>query len=89
MLHIRFNIVKYFHTVTVSTDEDESEEEFIDVALHVTFPRRPQIYRPRPNYFTELRDYEFIERFRLSKEAVIFLVNRIQHQISSLTTRFV
>jgi len=69
-------------------DDSDSEEEFIDLMLHVTYPRRPKKYRHRPCYFQELGNHEFLDRFRLSKEAVLFIVNKIRNEISSMTTRY-
>lgn len=70
-------------------EDEDSEEEFVDMMLHIAFPRRPKIFRKRVDYFTELRDNEFFDRFRLSKDAVLYVVNKIRSKIQSPTTRHV
>lgn len=67
--------------------EEDSDEEFLDLMLHLAFPRQPKVYRERVDYFTELRDYEFIQRFRLSKAVVLHIVDKIRPKIQSMTTR--
>lgn len=59
-------------------DDSESDEEFVDATLVAAFPRRPQVYLHRKEYFLELRDDEFIDRFRMSKEAVLCVVDKIR-----------
>lgn len=51
--------------------------------------RRPRIFRRRPNYFEEYRDFEFLKRFRLSKETVQVLIAEIGPQIAPTVYRYV
>lgn len=71
------------------SDDESDDDEFMDAMLHAIFPRRPKVYRPRTDYFVELRDFEFLERFRLSKEATTWVLAKIRSEIASMTTRFV
>lgn len=54
-------------------EEEENmtdDEDLIEFAVLIAFPKRKKIFRNRPDHFTALRDDEFIDRFRLSKTTV-------------------
>lgn len=40
--------------------------------------RRPRIYRERPDFFAKYDDVDFFRRYRLSKESVLFLLEKIK-----------
>lgn len=40
--------------------------------------RRPRIYRERPDFFAKYDDVDFFRRYRLSKESVLFLLEKIE-----------
>ena len=67
-------------------DADE-EEDFHSLVMLVTFPRKARVFRQRIDAFSLYSDNEFIDRFRLSKDCVKFLVDRLRHRISSRTMR--
>lgn len=39
--------------------------------------RRPRVYRVRPDFFAKYDDVDFFRRYRLSKESVRFLLEKI------------
>ncbi len=45
--------------------------------LPLAFPKRVKTYLSQIGYFLSLKDNEFIDRFRLSKEIVLFVVDKI------------
>ncbi|CAH2099346.1 unnamed protein product [Euphydryas editha] len=49
--------------------------------------RRPRTYQNREDLFNKYNDYEFMERFRFSKAAVIEILSKIQNNISPQTHR--
>ena len=64
------------------------DEDFLELAVLVAFPRRAKHFIPRRNYFFELRDDLFFERFRLSKHVVMHVLDKFRHEISSPTNRY-
>lgn len=72
------------------TDEnDEAIDDFDNLAELVAFPRRAKIIRKRPDHFKVWRDDEFLNRFRLNKDTVNFLLRIIEPKIASQTSRYV
>jgi hypothetical protein len=68
--------------------ESSEDEDFLEFAILVAFPRRAKTFFPRRNYFIELGDDQFFERFRLSKIVVMHVLNKFRHEISSPTNRY-
>ncbi len=66
-------------------EELTDDEDFMDVAVIIAFPRRRKVIRPRPDHFTIWRNDEFVDRFRLSKNTTWFLIDRLRNTISSPT----
>lgn len=66
-------------------DSDFEDEEFENLAILVAFPRQLKVFRSRIDHFTNWRDNEFFDRFRLSKYTVRFLVDLISDRICSHT----
>ncbi|XP_011858462.1 PREDICTED: putative nuclease HARBI1 [Vollenhovia emeryi] len=64
-------------------DEDDEEMEQGERVPRVLRVRH--MFRPRINYFEELDEKRFVYRFRLSKQSVIMLLNRIQHRLEHVT----
>lgn len=78
-----------FHSNTMSEDEDfTDDEDFIELALIVAFPRKKKTFIERPNHFTKWRDEQFFSRFRLSKHTVYFILEQIKENITSPTNRY-
>ncbi|KAL6977982.1 hypothetical protein U1Q18_050572, partial [Sarracenia purpurea var. burkii] len=69
-----------------SEDSDSEDEDFLELVLLIQFPRRRKIFHQRKDYFNELPDEDFFQRFRLSKTTVQFLIEKLRDQISSRTT---
>ncbi|XP_018578523.1 uncharacterized protein LOC108916714 [Anoplophora glabripennis] len=63
------------------------EEDFLQLVNIIAHPRAPKTYRNRQNHFEIWNENEFIKRFRLSKNAVRFIIENIENQISSHTDR--
>lgn len=70
-------------------DENEADDDFVNLAELVAFPRRAKVIRDRPDHFQVWRDYEFLNRFRLSKDTVKFILHIIEPKIKSQTNRLV
>lgn len=68
-------------------DEITDDEDFLEFALLIQFPRNRKIIRQRPDHFEKWRDFEFLERFRLSKNTVRFIIDKLRGAISSPTNR--
>jgi len=72
------------------SDTEESNEaidDFEHLAELVAFPRRAKIIRKRPDHFKVWRDDEFLNRFRLNKDTVKFILRIIESKIVSKTSR--
>lgn len=67
------------------SDGDSDDDEFMEFVLLITFPRRRKVVRQRPDHFEMWRDHEFLERFRLAKNTVRFIVDKLRNAISSRT----
>lgn len=68
---------------------EEDDDDFLEFAALIAFPRRPQIYRQRPDHFTIWRENEFFDRFRMSKNTVRFILHLIENRIRSPTDWYV
>ncbi|XP_031331955.1 putative nuclease HARBI1 [Photinus pyralis] len=60
------------------------DEEIINF---VERPRRRKQFRQRKNHFEEWDDEAFLDRFRLSKDCILAILEQIEEQISYLTDR--
>lgn len=73
-------------TMADQLDELTDDEDFKNFALFVAFPRRrSRVVRQRPDHFEMWGDFEFLERFRLSKNTVRFIVDKLRNVITSPT----
>lgn len=61
-------------------EDSDSDEEYI--------PRRPRWIRERNDYFDNYDDRDFAVRFRLSKEATLSLLSKIEHQLEYNSSRY-
>lgn len=70
-----------------STDSmmETSSDDEEDIIFRI---RRPKIYKQRVDTFEAWSDLEFFIRFRLSKAAVLELLNHIRNDISSISNRY-
>ena len=66
---------------------DEDDEE-IEQDVRVLRVLQHQV-RLRINYFEELNENEFVNRFRLSKQSVTMLLNRIHDQLEHVTNWYI
>ncbi|XP_026740914.1 putative nuclease HARBI1 [Trichoplusia ni] len=51
------------------------------------FCPRPRWFKERPNYFEEYDEHDFVIRFRLSKEATLSLLAKIEHRLEYTSDR--
>lgn len=65
----------------LDSDDDREIINFID------YERRPYILKERIDLFMTLDDKDFIMRFRLKKETVLNLLEKIEGQLESVTDR--
>lgn len=77
------HIMVFFEDSYSSLDD----EDLFDLALIIAFPRRSKIIRPRINHFEKWLDQKFIDRFRLSKDTTLFVLDLIKDHISHPTIR--
>lgn len=63
--------------------DDEDFVEAVEVLINAR--RHPKKYRDRMDHFVKWNDKEFVQRFRLSKQGVRFIINQVETQISSPT----
>lgn len=68
---------------------DEDDEEMEQDARVPRVRQLQQMIRLRINYFEELSENAFVDRFRLSKQSVTMLLNRIYHQLEHFTNWYV
>lgn len=68
--------------------EGDSDDSLFELAELVAFPRQAKVIRDRPDHFQTWRDDEFLQRFRLTKNTVKFILDVIETEIAS-TDRFV
>lgn len=75
----------------MSEDQDQDltdDEDFVEFAMLVAFPRRRKMFLQRSNHFVKWRDDQFFNRFRLSKNSVYYVLDHIKERISSPTNRY-
>jgi len=77
------DIVNYFDI----DDENEADDDFVHLAELVAFPRRAKVIRERPDHFNVWSDEEFLNRFRLKKDTIKFILRLIEPKIKSQTSR--
>ena len=65
------------------SSESDDDFEFIN-NLNA---RMPRTFAPRPNFLEILDDFEFLRRFRMSKESFQFLLTKISNKILPTTAR--
>lgn len=65
--------------------DDEDMLELIDV---IDRQRSRKTFREREDHFTKWNDLEFVSRFRLSKNGVRFVLDRIENAIAHPTQRY-
>ncbi|CAF4819352.1 unnamed protein product [Pieris macdunnoughi] len=63
------------------------EDEFDEYFDRITTPRRNPVFQNRTNYMETLDETDFRTRFRLTKEAVMFVYSMIEETISAPTER--
>jgi len=63
------------------------DEDFMEFALLIAFPRKKKVFHERPNHFQKWNQREFFARFRLSKLTTQYILGLIEDKISSPTTR--
>lgn len=82
------NAVNVNYQVDVSDIEtSDADSDFFEMVMLEAFPRAAKVIRKRPDYFEEYRDNEFLDKFRLTKTTVRFLIRLIEDKIASPTTR--
>ncbi|XP_016959612.3 putative nuclease HARBI1 [Drosophila biarmipes] len=72
---MNLNRAIYLHSM-----EDSDEE----VAVR---PRKPRVYKTRPNFFEDMEDDEFVSKFRVSKATCSLLLKKIGKKMEHLTSR--
>ena len=78
------------HRVQENLLELTDDEDFVEaVEILINARRQQKKYRNRINHFVVWNDDEFIQRFRLSKQGVRFVINQVEAQIISPTIWFV
>lgn len=53
--------------------------ETVELLASPRFFTRPRVYRERPDFFTQYDDKDFFVRYRLSKDSVIFVLQKLEH----------
>lgn len=77
----------FYDDYSDTEESDEAIDDFEHLAELVAFPRRVKIIRKRPDHFKVWRDDEFLNRFRLNKDTVKFILRIIESKIVSQTNR--
>lgn len=60
-------------------EESDSDDDYV--------PRRPRWIKERANYFEDYDDKDFAVRFRLSKEATLCLLAKIEYKLEYSSNR--
>jgi len=68
--------------------ESDSDSSLFELACIIGFPRQAKTIRDRPDHFQVWRDNEFLQRFRLTKTTVKFILDVIETKIASPTDRY-
>jgi len=63
-----------------------SDDEFLEF-LDLLVPEQRRRVKQRPNHVEELKDEEFLARYRVNKNTVAFIAAEIADEISPKTTR--
>lgn len=61
------------------------DEDFMEIALLVAFSGRCKIIRQLPDHFEIQRDFQCVERFRLTENTVRFIVDKLRDTLFSPT----
>lgn len=69
------------------SDSESEDEDFMEFAMLIAFPRSQKTFFQRTDYFREFNDRQFFERFRLSKYVVKHILDKFRPEITSPTTR--
>ncbi|KAH9640557.1 hypothetical protein HF086_001606 [Spodoptera exigua] len=80
---MNLNIVRYFDA---SDSEDSSDDD--NVITHFILMRRPKTFRVRNSPLETWDDVDFCQRYRLSKETVMWIVCEIGDYLKTPTTRY-
>lgn len=75
------NVARYFDESESSSDED--------VVIQYVLMRRPKTFRSRNPPLEIWDDEDFCQRYRLSKETVLWIDREIGSRLKSPTTRYV
>lgn len=76
---MNLNIVRYFDSSESSSDED--------VITNYVLMRRPKTFRPRNPPLETWDDVDFCQRYRLTKETVMWIDSEIGNYLKSPTSR--
>lgn len=76
-------MAQQLHDNLLELTDDEDFVEAIEVLINAR--RQPKKYRDRIDHFVAWNDEEFLQRFRLSKPGVRFVINQVEAEISSPT----
>lgn len=68
-------------------DDVSDDEDFEEFAVLVMFPRKRKKFQDRVNHFTYWDDDTFLQRFRLSKQCVMFITDEIRDKITPRTMK--
>lgn len=52
--------------------------ETVELIANDRIMARPRLFRERPDFFSKYDDADFLSRYRLSKETVLFLLDKIE-----------
>lgn len=64
------------------------DEDFLGlVNVVMNDGRMPRTFRERPDHFTKWKDNEFLQRFRLTKNTVTYIIETVSPAISSISRR--
>lgn len=75
-----------FFDVNIFPESDDSSDEEIEDYINIIH-RRPRIFHDRPNHMNYWDDYDFFNRFRLTKESVQLILGQIEERIRYPTER--
>jgi len=70
-----------------SSSSNNTSEDEVNFVQHLDRPRVVRIHRNRTNQFTKWDDMEFYRRFRLSKNVVNIILERLRERLESPTNR--
>jgi len=70
-------------------DEDMEQGARVSRVRQLIRLRLQQMIRLRINYFEELSENAFVDRFRLLKQSVTMLLNKIYHQLEHFTNWYI